>query len=123
MNQIVTRRAPSRPFVLTLDLSDDRKRQVQELIRRTHTGRWPLWRGYAMHCDGNRLYALVEWVPRSRSIDKRRFNVVLWTVSLNAIATEWQGEHMTRREAAALFAQLKRGNAANAEEVGVRIGV
>src|SRR4051812_49310067 len=97
MNQIATRRAPSSLLAVTLDMSDDRKRQVQELIRRTHTGRWPLWRGLAMHRDGNRLYELVEWVPRCRTVHVRRFNVVTWTMSLTAVATQWQRERLTRR--------------------------
>lgn len=120
MNQIVARRPPIDKLA-ELGLTDDRQRRVQELINNTHTGRWPLWRGYAMHCRGARVYELVEWVPRRQSIEARRFNVVTWSVSLTSVGTTWQRQHMTRRAAAALFATMKRGNRASVGEVGVMI--
>lgn len=93
----------------TLDLSDDLQRWLQELIRRTHTGRWPLWRGYAMRRHRDRLYELVEWVPRQKFVEAKRFNVITWIVTATSVGTTWQREHMTLREARALFAQMKRG--------------
>lgn len=109
MNQIATRRAPSFPNAVALDLSDERQRRLQQIITNTHTGRWPLWRGFAMHRDGDLLYELVEWVPRSRKVDAKRFNVVTWTVTLTSVGTTWQKEQMTRRSATVLFAEMKRG--------------
>jgi hypothetical protein len=94
---------------------------LHEIFSTTHTGRWPVWRSYGMHRDGARLYELVEWVPRRKVVEAARFNVVTWTVSLTGVGALWQRERLTRRAAAALFAQLKRGVAGPAEIVGIAI--
>lgn len=51
------------PTILAkLDLADEGQRRLHDLIRRTHTGRWPVLRSLGMRQIGGVHYEAVEWL-------------------------------------------------------------
>lgn len=74
-------RKPNQPaIVATLDLSDGNQAALQDLIRRTHTGRWRSYRALKMRQDTGGITELAETVPRRRA-EVRRFVVLHWTAA------------------------------------------
>ncbi len=78
-----------------LDLSDEKQRFVHDAIRRTHTGRWPLWQALAMRQIGPFLVEAVRWRPRHLK-ERATFSVVRW--DSNQMAVTWT--YARSREAA-----------------------
>lgn len=83
------RRAPSLSVfpvavIATLDLADPNERAAHDLIRRSCSGRWPLWRLLGMRRAGRTLHVAVEWL-RCRRHD--RYSVV--QVALGQQALSW----------------------------------
>jgi hypothetical protein len=79
----------------TLDLTNDTQRTVCDLIRRFHSGRWPVFRRmHDIRLIGNEIVELAEW--RSGG-----FAVVHW--SLTEIALRWQDYECLRAARSALL--------------------
>jgi hypothetical protein len=53
-------------IVAKLDLEDEGQRRLHELIRRFHTGRWPLFRCLGMCMVNGVLFEAVEWLRQVR---------------------------------------------------------
>lgn len=122
MNQIATARRKPPPIAATLDLTNERERQVHDIIRNTHTGRSPCWRSYAMHRAGDMIIEIAEWASARRTVESRRFNVLTWNWDRSTVGVTWQSKHLTRAEALALFVEVKRGAAQPAATVvGLRV--
>lgn len=73
------RSAPTKPLA-TLDLSRPIERDVCDLIRHMHSGRWPTWHMLAIRRAGDRLLELAKW---------RRGGYVLLEWSLTEIRVSW----------------------------------
>lgn len=77
-----------------LNLSSNMERQVCDLIRRMHTGRWPLFsRMHDIQRVGDELVELAEWRGGG-------YSIVHW--SLTEIALRWQ-DHATLAHARSAF--------------------
>lgn len=77
------RKAPT--VVAVLDLADPQERAAHDLLRRSCSGRWPIWRLLALRRGDAVLYAAVEWV---RGKARSRFAVA--EVSLLEAAVCWR---------------------------------
>ena len=62
------------PLVASLNENDADQRRLQALIRRFHSGRWPLFRCLGMRQVNGVIYEAVEWLRMA----KPRFAVVTW---------------------------------------------
>lgn len=62
------------PIAARLDLADEGQRRLHDLIRRMHTGRWPLFKCLGMRQINGVLYEAVEWLR----IAEPSFGVVTW---------------------------------------------
>jgi hypothetical protein len=87
-------------IVATLNLSDGNQAALQDLIRRTHTGRWRSYRALKMRQDSGGITELAETIPRRRK-DKKRFVVLLWTSE--PLGVSWL-EHDRNADALRAFA-------------------
>lgn len=76
---------PPPPIAATLDLSQPGERAAHDLLRRSCTGRWPIWRLLALRRGDGVLYAAVEWV---RGKARERFAVA--ELSLREEAVCWR---------------------------------
>ncbi len=65
MNRLATQSKPSThrmpPIAALLNLADENQRRLHDLIKRMHTGRWPLFRLLAMRQIDGVLYEAVQW--------------------------------------------------------------
>lgn len=86
-------------IVAALDLTDEKQRQLQDIIRRTHTGRWRSYRAIAMSQADTGIIEIAEMVPRRRT-QPREFVVLHWAHS--PLALFWQS-HATRGAAMTAF--------------------
>lgn len=83
-------RNPNLPTtVATLDLTDEKQRQLHDLIQRTHTGRWKSYRALAMRQHAAGITELAETIPRRKTAQKT-FVVLRW--SLAPLGFSWD-EH------------------------------
>ena len=73
--------------VALLDLSNAREREVNDFIRRTHTGRWPTWRTLGMLRVERTLYEAAEWLRHSKHASSR-FSVL--EHDLDSTALHWR---------------------------------
>lgn len=94
-------------IVATLNLSDGAQRDLQDLIRRAHTGRWRSYRALKMRQDAAGITELAETVPRRRT-DKRRLVVLRWTSA--PLGVSWL-EQNSRTDALQAFASPSAFNA------------
>lgn len=62
------------PLVAALDETNEDQRRLRDLIRRFHSGRWPLVRHLGMRQIDGVLYEAVEWLRMA----KPTFGVVTW---------------------------------------------
>ncbi|HPH27808.1 MAG TPA: hypothetical protein PLA87_13255 [Pseudomonadota bacterium] len=76
----------------TLDLHDDKQRALHDLIRRLHTGRWPLFRAVAMRQIDGVIFEVVQWCGKHDS----SYSVVRWRP--DGAGMSWQ-DAATREEA------------------------
>lgn len=73
MNQINrSSRTPNKtqdihPLVATLDENDADQRRLRDLIRRFHSGRWPLLRCLGMRREHGQLIETAQWLRSSQS--------------------------------------------------------
>ena len=76
----------------TLDLQDDKQRALHDLIRRLHTGRWPLFRAVAMRQIDGVIFEVVQWCGKHDS----GYSVVRWRPDGSGMS--WQ-DAATKEEA------------------------
>ena len=76
----------------TLDLQDDKQRALHDLIRRLHTGRWPLFRAVAMRQIDGVIFEVVQWCGKHDS----GYSVVRWRP--DGAGMSWQ-DAATKEEA------------------------
>ena len=76
----------------TLDLQDDKQRALHDLIRRLHTGRWPLFRAVAMRQIDGVIFEVVQWCGKHES----GYSVVRWRP--DGAGMSWQ-DTATKEEA------------------------
>lgn len=62
------------PLVAMLDDNNADQRRLRDLIRRFHSGRWPLFRCLGMRNVNGSLVEAVEWLRTSPS----RYSVIHW---------------------------------------------
>jgi len=67
-----------------LDLADEGQRRLHDLIRRTHTGRWPMLRSLGMRQIGGVLYEAVEWLRMATP----SYSVMRWQP--DGLGMSWQ---------------------------------
>jgi hypothetical protein len=93
----------NRPPVIAakLDLSDDNQRTMHDFIRRSHTGRWPLWRALAMRQVGPYIFEVAGWQRRALPREAR-FCLVRFEPA--ACAVQWQAMPSRKAALAALSA-------------------
>jgi hypothetical protein len=73
-------------IVAKLDLCDEHQRAMQDCIRRTHSGRWPLWQMLSMRQVGPYIFEAARCLPRSRRASKRaRFCLLRWEPAMCAL--------------------------------------
>lgn len=60
------------PLVAALDENDANQRRLRDLIRRFHSGRWPLLRCLGMRSENGKIIEIAQWL---RSGDSRRFAI------------------------------------------------
>lgn len=101
MNRTATpirpRLRPAPILVVQLDLTDEGQRRLHDLIRRFHTGRWPLFRALGMRQHGGVLYEAVEWLRMARP----NYTVVKWRPDGSGLS--WQVATSARAALAALL--------------------
>lgn len=83
------------------DLSDEIERFICERIRQMHTGRWPLFRAYAMRRVGSVVYEVAEWRPQRPRRLPVSFSLLSW--DLRQPGLRWR-DCPTLTEARKLFA-------------------
>lgn len=76
-----------------LDLTDEKQHFIHGAIHRMHTGRWPLFRAFAMRQVGTIIYEVAEWQPR-RNKKRPRFTVLRWDAC--ACGLSWQDQRSRR---------------------------
>lgn len=62
------------PIAARLDLTNEGQRRLHDLIKRFHTGRWPLFRCLGMRNVNGSLVEAVEWLRTSPP----RYSVIYW---------------------------------------------
>lgn len=62
------------PLVAALDETNEDQRRLRDLIRRFHSGRWPLFRCLGMRNVNGSLVEAVEWLRTS----PLRYSVIYW---------------------------------------------
>lgn len=72
-------------IVAKLDLSDEHQRTMHDTIRRSHIGRWPLWRALAMRQVGPYIFEAARWQRRSRASRRASFCLLRWEPSVCAL--------------------------------------
>lgn len=88
------------PTILAkLDLADKGQRRLHDLIRRTHTGRWPMLRSLGMRQIGGVLYEAVEWLRMATP----SYGVMRWKpdglgMSWQTVETEEQARLMLKND-------------------------
>lgn len=87
----------------TLDLQDEKQRALHDLIRRLHTGRWPLFRAIAMRQIDGVIFEVVQWCGKHDS----GYSVVRWRP--DGAGMSWQ-DAATKEEA---MTMLRKTTAAN----------
>lgn len=88
-------------IVARLDLSDEHQRAMHDFIRRSHSGRWPLWRALAMRQVGPYIFEAARWQRRSAA-QEGRFCLLRWEPTRGAV--QWQAMPSQRAALAALKA-------------------
>lgn len=78
------RMSPPR-IVAKLDLSKDGERRTHDFLLRVSTGRWPLWRIFAVRKLDSSLAVVVEWL---RMACEDRYSLV--GLSFDPVAMSWQ---------------------------------
>jgi len=89
---------PTVAVLATLDLHNDKQRALHDLIRRLHTGRWPLFRAVAMRQIDGVIFEVVQWCGKHDS----GYSVVRWRP--DGAGMSWQ-DAATREEAMRLFSE------------------
>jgi len=93
-------------IVANLDLSDEHQRTMHDTIRRSHCGRWPLWRALAMRQVGPYIFEAACCPPRSRRTSRRAsFCLLRWEPA--ACALKWYEMPSRRAALAALKAAVE----------------
>lgn len=72
-------------IVAKLDLSDENHRLTHDVMRRTHTGRWPMWKSLAMRQIGGVIYEVARECPR-RKQQRCGFVLLRWTLDVCGIS-------------------------------------
>lgn len=62
------------PLVAALDETNEDQRRLRDLIRRFHSGRWPLFRCLGMRSVNGSLVEAVEWIRTAPP----RYSVIYW---------------------------------------------
>lgn len=106
MNQIAPK-ILNRPSLVTsyaivskLNLEDPEQRELYELIRRFHTGRWPLFRALGMRQIGDTIVEAVQWLRMATE----SYSVVWWRA--DGLGLSWK-ETASAKEALALLKSLE----------------
>jgi hypothetical protein len=90
-------------IVAKLDLSDEHQRIMHDCIRRTHSGRWPLWRALAMRQVGPYIFEAAYCQSRSRRASRQAsFCLLRWEPMTCAV--KWYDMPSRRAALAALKA-------------------
>lgn len=78
---------PTQPAIAAVfDLTDSDELYICDRIRHMHTGRWPLFRAYAMRRVGSIVYEVAEWNPRHR---RRETTISVLTWDLRQRCLRW----------------------------------
>lgn len=72
-------------IVATIDLTDDKKRHMHDVIHRTHTGRWPTWEMLAMRQRGDVIYEAAREIRRRRT-QRSSYVVLTWSLALCGVS-------------------------------------
>lgn len=89
MNRVANKpqpRSKTPRVVATLDLANADQRRLHDLIRRMHTGRWPLFRCLGMRQIDGVLYEAVEWLRMA----KPTYGVVTW--QMDGLGLSWRDQ-------------------------------
>jgi hypothetical protein len=88
-------------IVAVLDVSNEVEREVRDAIQRFHTGRWPLFRCYALRRAGSVIYEVAQWNPKLTGHGPRLFSLVEWNLSARAMCWRYFPTLAAAREALA----------------------
>lgn len=83
------------------DLSNEIESEMRSIIERFHTGRWPLFRCYAMRRVGKVIFEIARWNPGRTDKRPPVYSLVTW--DLTAIGLRWR-EFLTIEDAREAFA-------------------
>ena len=103
MNRLATqtkRPATTMPQIAArLDLAKEGQRRLHDLIRRMHTGRWPLFRCLGMRQIDGVLYEAAQWLRMA----KPSFGVVTWRA--DGLGLTWEETETAEQARARLKAK------------------
>lgn len=90
----------SHAIVAKLNLENQEQRELYELIRRFHTGRWPLFRALGMRQIDGTIVEVVQWIRMATE----SYSVVWWRA--DGLGLSWK-ETASAKEALALLKSLE----------------